>query len=285
MSSLQACARCIGLALVVMALAGVRAPVHAADLAMATIVEGQATVLRGTQRLLLAPGAGMLPDDIVETGPAGFVQVEAAGGVFLGIGPATRLLFDAGRGGPPVPYLLAGWVKYAVGTGKGSIAPSMRLPRIELGSVSGTVVVQASARETRLFSESGALQVVEVREGGRVPSPLKAGQFWSAGPDGRGRAAARPDGAFMGAMPAAFRDTLPSLLERVATRKPALKPAPAPAYAELEAWITLDDAPLRGRFAQRFAPRLQDPAFRQSVQANLSRHPEWQPVLLPFKNP
>lgn len=282
---MQAPLRRIRFVLTLLVLACVVPAVHGADLATVTIVEGQPMLLRGMQRLLLAPGAPLLADDIVETGPSGFVQAEAPGGLFLGIGPATRLLLDAGRGGAPVPYLLAGWVKLAAGAGRTPIASSIRLPRAELVRISGTVVVQASGRDARLFSESGGLQLVELREAGRPPVPIKPGQYWASSADGRGRVAARPEGAFMGEMPAAFRDTLPSMLERMAGRKPALKPAAPAAYADIEAWLTLEDPALRGRFARRFASRLEDPAFRKSVQANLSRHPEWQPALLPFKNP
>lgn len=259
----------------------------ASDLATVTLVEGQPSVLRGAQRLLLSPGAALQADDIVETGPGGFVQAEAGAGPgpVLGLGPDTRLLLDAGRGGPPVPWLLAGWVKYAVPEGgRPSLAAALRLRRAELSAIVGTVVVQSTGDEVRLFAESATLAVSE-REAGRAAQKLKPGQAWTLGADGKPRVAARPEPAFMSAMPVVFRDTLPSMLARVAGRRPALKAAPPPSHAELEPWLIVDDPALRGRLAQRFAPRLEDPAFRRAAQAGLARHPEWQGPLSSFKNP
>lgn len=257
----------------------------AAELATVTLVEGQPSILRGPQRLLLAPGAALLPDDIVETGTGGFVQAEAADGSTLGLGPGTRLLLDAGRGGPAVPYLLSGWAKVVMPAGsRGTLAHALRLARVDLSDIAGAVVVNASGADVRVFCESAEAAVLE-RDAGRAPLRLKPGQYWSSAADARGRAAPRPDAAFMAAMPVVFRDTLPSMLARVAGRKPVLKPVAAPTYAELEPWFTLDEPALRARFVQRFGPRLEDPAFRRAVQGNLARHPEWQASLASFKNP
>jgi hypothetical protein len=84
-------------------------------------------------------------------------------------------------------------------------------------------------------------------------------------------------------MPVGFRDTLPSRLAKMAGRKVVLKPAPAPGYAELAPWLSIDDTGLRRQFVQRFASRLEDPQFRGAVTANMRAHPEWDPVLHPEK--
>ena len=102
----------------------------AAELATVTLVEGQPSILRCPQRLLPAPGAALLTDAIVETGTGGFVQAQAAGGATLGPDPDTRLLFDAGRGGPAVPYLLSGRAKVVMPAGsRGALAHALRLAR------------------------------------------------------------------------------------------------------------------------------------------------------------
>lgn len=257
---------------------------RAADLAIVTLVEGQPSVLRGPNRLLLVAGAALLAEDIVETGATGFIHAEGSGGATLGLGPATRVLMDARKGGPVVPFLLAGWVKYSPPPGsRAGLAGVIRLPRIELTDIAGTVVVHAGSADTRVFSESADATVIG-RDAGRAPVRLKAGQYRVLAADGRNRLEPRPEAAFMGAMPVVFRDTLPSMLARVAGRKPVLKPAPPPTYTELESWLTLDDPMLRGRFAQRFASRLEDAAFRRAVQGNLARHPEWHPALVSVKN-
>jgi hypothetical protein len=273
-------------------------PAAAQEIGTVTIVDGQPAVLRGALRLLLAEGAILLADDIVETGEAGFVQVESPGGVALGIGPKTRLFADAQgmRTGAArvTPYLLEGWVKLSVpkSLSRSGLAGALRLPRAEITDLGGTVVVQAAAREVRLFSESGAVQVREQRSdvpadrdqgAGRVPVEVKAGQFyvWTAG--SRSRVQPRPDATFMAAMPVIFRDTLPPRLDKLSGRKIALRPGPALSYPDIGAWLAIDDPAIRRRFVQRYAPRLEDPQFRRSVAANITSHPEWYPVLYPGK--
>jgi hypothetical protein len=95
-------------------------------------------------------------------------------------------------------------------------------------------------------------------------------------------AAARPDAAFIEAMPVPFRDTLPSRLARFAAKAVEPKVDREVNYADIEPWLNTAVAWRRG-FVERFRPRLKDPEFRRAVDAHMSSHPEWDPVLHPEK--
>jgi hypothetical protein len=76
-----------------------------------TILEGDATIIRGAGRLRAAEGVRLLAGDIVETGDGTFVQAELADQTQLGIGPKARIMV----GGPVrlkaerTLYALGGW--------------------------------------------------------------------------------------------------------------------------------------------------------------------------------
>ena len=84
-------------------------------------------------------------------------------------------------------------------------------------------------------------------------------------------------------MPVSFRDVLPPRADRFKGKK-----APDPkrdhdvSYAEVERWFALSPGWRRG-FVGRFKPRLEDSAFRQSIEDHLAALPEWDPILHPEK--
>jgi hypothetical protein len=119
--------------------------------------------------------------------------------------------------------------------------------------------------------ESGSATIGEVGgEGGiRAPVPAKAGQFFSRHAGKSIRTAARPNAAFLEAMPHPFRDTLPSRLARFEGKSIEPKPDRAVAYADVQAWLKMPAAWRRG-FVERFSPRLKDPEFRKQVEAHVA---------------
>jgi hypothetical protein len=56
------------------------------------IVEGGATLIRQTTRFALAEGVALNDQDIIETAPGAFAQIELPGGVLVGVGESTRLM-------------------------------------------------------------------------------------------------------------------------------------------------------------------------------------------------
>src|SRR6476469_2632705 len=92
----------------------VSSPACAQSAAVVGILEGSATVIRQTTRYALAEGMVLNEQDIVETAPAAFAQIELPGGILVGLGESTRLMvrprLAKGRAAIPL-YLLEGWLK------------------------------------------------------------------------------------------------------------------------------------------------------------------------------
>ena len=151
---------------------------HGADTAagMATIVEGPATLVRGKERLRIAEGVRVLPEDIVETETAAFVRVELSDGTILDLGPATRvlLLTKATARGPRQPrllYLLSGWVKLSM-PGKPALPYVGFSSRLVDGvELAGTLLVRADDDLAMLFTESGSNRLADRSDSG-APLPL-----------------------------------------------------------------------------------------------------------------
>ena len=93
-------------------------PAWAQAASIVGIVEGSATLIRQTTRYTLAEGVALNEQDIIETAPGAFAQIEIPGGVLIGIGDSTRLMLRprVGKGltAPPL-YLLQGWLKTSTG--------------------------------------------------------------------------------------------------------------------------------------------------------------------------
>ena len=54
-------------------------------------------------------------------------------------------------------------------------------------------------------------------------------------------------------------------------------------YADVELWMKAELS-IRRPFVQRWkAKAFKDPAFKQAIVANMSSHPEWDPILFPEK--
>lgn len=253
--------------------------------ALVTVVEGTAPlVVEGARALVAQPGLRLAAATIIDTQPGTtLVRVEFADGSTLDLGPDTRVMLQppglAGSG-PRAPafYLLQGWAKHstpAKAMGAGQLAP-----QIELTQVAGVTVGRVTPDEALLFVESGRAQLLERRLKGAAPLGLKGGEQYSRSGAERGVVSPRPSAALLQGLPRSFRDTLPPLAAQFKGRQVDPKPAPAPAYAVLKAWLTAELA-IRREFPRRFAPLLQEPAFRAGLVKNLSTHPEWEPVLFP----
>ncbi len=61
------------------------------------IVEGEVSLIRQTTRYALAEGVLLNDQDIIETAPGAFAQIELPGGVLVGIGESTRLMLAPSR--------------------------------------------------------------------------------------------------------------------------------------------------------------------------------------------
>jgi hypothetical protein len=248
--------------------------------ALVGILEGRATLLRTVGKFELAEGVALREADIVETAPAGFVQIELADGVRIGLGENSRLML-APPGTPLRARLLQGWMKLTPGADK--VAPGeFATPRLNIGALAGTAVVSADPAQYALFVESGTLAITE--RGSAAPRPAKAGDFLAGRTGATLTLTARPMPDFLERLPRPFRDALPARAAKFRDRPTTARALGDVGYDEVAPWLVADDA-ARAPLHDAWRPRLNDKAFRDAVLAHVTQHPEWRPIVLPPKKP
>lgn len=257
----------------------------APPLATATIVDGDAALVRDAGAFGLAEGVRLQKDDIVQTSPrARFVRLEFTNGLIVDLAPETRLMVapKAGKATPQL-YLLAGSVKLAVPANFPADDTVLQAPALQLSAVAKGVVLSTAPQQVALFTESGAATVVERQDfkpQGTVS--LRAGQFYVRAGDAKAQVTGRPTGAFIQALPKAFLDTLPSRIELFKARDVPPRPTGEPAYADVQPWIDAEPA-LRPQFVTRWRSLAKRPDFRNALVADMAAHPEWDRTLFPEK--
>lgn len=253
---------------------------------MVTILEGDALIVRGAARLRAAEGVRLAQGDIVETANGAFVQIELSDQTVLDLGGATRVMI----GGPArlkaerQLYALSGWFKITnARKDPNARGFELRSPLLEIGLMPTVVTLQIKTAEVALFAERGELKLVERQAGAAAGVvAVRQGQYYRRAAAARGTAGSAAPAGFVGDMPRAFRDSLPLRAERFRDREVAARAAPDFAYADVEAWLKAE-SPFRRQFIERWRVKARDAAFRSALIANLSSHPEWDPVLFPEK--
>lgn len=263
-------------------------PAWASALATATIVAGEAQIVRGATRHALAEGVRLAKDDIVETtAKTQFVRLEFADGLIVDLGPESRALLSPRFSGERAKqasrfHLLRGTAKLTVPKPLTPAAASFTVPGIDVTGVARSAVFAVQGQELQVFAESGEVTLQERRAGKVVAkATVKNSEFYSRGADGKATSAPRPSAAFIQKLPRAFMDSLPSRAATFASREVAPKPLADIGYAEAEPW--LDAEGLRASFVTRWKPLAQNPAFREGLAANMANHPEWDRILFPEK--
>jgi len=256
--------------------------------AVVTLLEGQAVLLRGTARYVLAEGVRLQSGDIVELGDKGGALIEFADGCELNLGPRARFYLaalsprGAKGGGISDFYLMQGWSKLA--SGKSAAPLRITTPVFGLGTADATAVIQIADGEGATFVEAGEMRIAEgfVKASPASPVRLRGGEFFSRKVDAKGATAARPAPGFVAAMPKPYLDNLPSRIGKYKDREVNPRATGEVAYADVEMWLKAPPE-IRRPLMQRFIPKANDLAFRQALVANLKAHPEWDPILFPEK--
>jgi len=241
------------------------------------IVEGSASLIRQTTRYTLAEGVALNEQDIIETAPGAFVQIELPGGVLVGMGESTRLMVRprVGKGLKPSPlYLLQGWLKTS-----SSVAFSYASPAFEIATPAATIVAYTTGAQYEVFLESGAATLT-VRDRAKTIAQLASGEFAHGREGATSTVARRPPPEFLARVPRQFRDRLPARGERFAKRSVTPKALGEVAYTDVSAWLRTEPA-LRLQLLPLWRPRAADLAFRAAAKANLAQHPEWEPYADP----
>jgi len=274
--------RC-AVALLCLLTVGVAAAAPALPPNRVTLLEGEAVVIDGARALSAAPGMVLKPWAIVETqADSRLVRVEFADGSMADLGPRTRVMiaprgFASRQGKSPALYLLAGWVKQT--SAADGPAAGLATPNLDLLPFSGAVVVHASPQAHRVFVEAGRAELLERRQGG-ARTALANGEMYAAEGATGAQVASRPSADFIAAMPRMFRDRLPSQAGRFKDAVVEAAVLPPPNYNGLRDWLAAEPL-VRRDFPRRFAVLARQGAFRSALEAGLSQHPEWTPVLYP----
>ena len=241
------------------------------------IVEGSATLIRQTTRYALAEGVALNEQDIIETAPGAFAQIELPGGVLVGIGESTRLILRprVGKGlTAPSLYLLQGWLKTSTSGTFGYASPAF-----EIATQAATTVVYTTGVQYEVFLESGAAKLT-LRDGAQAIAQLAGGDFAQRREGATPTVARRAAPEFLAKVPRPFRDRLPARGEEFAKRNVAPKALGEVAYTDVAAWLRTEPA-VRLPLLPLWRPRAADLTFRAAAKADLAQHPEWEPYADP----
>jgi len=261
---------------------------------VATIVEGESSLVRDANRVALAEGTRLANDDLVDTtAQTKLLRIEFDDGLMLLVAPESRLWiapkFTADKASPRAArlYLLTGTVKLT-SKGDASAASPIATPVFDVKASGRDAVISITANGGSVFAEAGDVQIVErtkTKNGATTPGPaltVKAGEYYVRAGTDKGKTAPRPDAEFIKRLPRAFLDPVPSRAALFAAREVPGKPLGAIDYAAAQPWIDAEAA-LRPAFLARWRPLAAQPEFRKGLVAGLRGHPEWDRTLFPEK--
>jgi hypothetical protein len=252
---------------------------------IATILEGHATVIRGLSQFDVAEGVRLLPGDLLRTQPSSLLRVEYPDACSVEAGPDTQLqLFhpaDKKRGNRPTLYLMQGWLKLGCKAGSGTDT-SLATKDVDVVGVSGVLVIRAVGDNRAIFAEQGAARVVKRRPGDAGTVALNQGDFLVVEPGEVQDVQPRPTAEFIGALPRAYRDTLPSRYSIFVSKTVEPQNPRAFTYTDVEPWVN-GEAAVRRQFVGLWIRKVNDPAFRGPLDRDLAMHPEWDRILHPEK--
>ncbi|MDB5888432.1 MAG: putative secreted protein [Rhodocyclales bacterium] len=253
-----------------------------------TYTEGRLRVIRDASLLLGAQGVAVEAGDMVETSKPGFALIEFTDGTVLALGDATRVMLARYPQGKTAVgaqlLLLEGWLKVQASGATSTAAYAVSSPVQSLTFKDGSLIVHGSAKSGEVFVESGTPAVGITDKQGRPANlaPAKSGQFIARALDKPAASQARPNDAFLGIMPKAFRDALPARLERFKDHNVEAKAMGEVSYADVTDWFEAYPS-WRTGFVKRFESRLSDADFRKELDTHLKTHAEWESTLHPPK--
>ena len=256
----------------------------AAAPALVTILQGDATLVRQTNRYALAEGVALADGDIVETAADAFMQIEFDDGSIVGITEKGRLLLKPQitapktTSAPPSFYLLEGWIKLAAAP-KAPAELDFLTPAFEVVSPGATIVARVRPKAYELFVESGTARLFAHSSA----SGLKGNDFVSQAANAdKPTIGANLGGEFLQKLPRQFRDQLPARAALFTGRIVAPRPIGPIDYADVSAWLHAEPG-IRLALSKQWRPRAADRAFRAEVATNVAAHMEWDRVLNPKK--
>lgn len=251
-----------------------------------TILQGRATVIRALTQFDAAEGMRLLADDLVRTDKDTFLRIEYEDQSSIEVGPQTQLQVNhpvaRKKSNRPALYVLEGWLKLGAGKADSSGKPGFASVAMDVVDVTGIMVMHGAGGSHELFAEQGTARWLDRNPQGAEPLTLKQGDFLVAAQDRAPKVQPRPSSDFAGELPRAYRDTLPFRYNLFKDRAVAPK-SPVPfTYADVESWLNAEPS-IRRQFVTLWRRKADNPAFRASLDHDLQKHPEWDPVLHPEK--
>ncbi len=268
-------------------LVGVLACTTASAQARLTILDGGATVIRGSTQSAALLGMVLKDGDIVETAETStLVRVEFNDKSLVDMGPATRVwlrptLTTATGFVASSVYALGGWIKLVAAPGPGAGA-AVESPTAKL-LTRGSCVFESRGTAASVFAEAGDTRVVSKLSGQTPTVSLATGQFLAL-TEGQKNApiSARPPPLWLQGVPRAFKDLLAPRAERFGTREPVPAPLRPVDYAAIEAWLKAEPS-VRKALMPRWKSKAKEPAFKKALINNMHHHPEWDRIVFPEK--
>jgi len=260
----------------------------AGELATVTILDGDATLMRASTRLVLAEGVRLQADDIAETADkARMLRIEFNDGLILDLGPGSRALvapkFSGDKARSARFYLMQGWAKVTVPKTTPPPPANFASPAFDVTALTRQIVVSLQPGEALLFAEAGEATLVERKAGKPLPPlVLKSDQFLARMNDDKPAVTPRPTQAFIQRLPRPFLDTLPSRAAVFKAREVEPKKLADITLPDAQPWVDAEAA-LRPAFLARWKPLAANPEFRKGLLSNERAHPEWDRVLHPEK--
>lgn len=251
------------------------APLHAADMVI-SYAEKPVQLIRATVLYTVAAGTALHAGDIVQSGAAG-LQIESPSALTFALGPESKIYL--GRTGTVDEItLLSGWIKLQPGLHDQAPPARLTAGAVRLDPVTATSVIHVVAESVEIFVESGKQGVLEVgkRNGSAGKLELGREQYAVRRDETALALAGRPAKSFVGTMPRHFFDMLVPVARQLAkTAAPALKKDRDVSYDDVAPWLLSNVGLNKNMLANRFAPRLTDPQFRQQVSDELGGNAEW----------
>jgi hypothetical protein len=253
--------------------------------ALVSVADGPPfSLIRGARAFTATRSVTLVPGDIIQTQPSNLLILEFRNGsqvtALVGIGPSSQVYWLE-RADHVSLAVRTGWIKVDTLTMAQSARVEAQGLRLGASSASGIYLLHAGPVADELFDEQGTVSMHERRSGGdEIVATGKPNQLMRRADIGASRSQIGVDDPFVAAMPAPFRDPLPSGMgaQLRAGREPQLvRPV---TFTDVGEWLSAPRS-WRAGFIERFRVRLSDPAFFKSVDATMPSHPEWQAVLHP----
>jgi hypothetical protein len=256
--------------------------VHAApanNIAVIAYAEKPLKLIRATTLYTVGPGTRLQGGDILQTGAAG-IQIEGLAAATLALGPDTRILIATNSKAAQI-NLLNGWLKLQPVVGNSHANLAVTTGGLAFTQTNSASVVHVGKRQTEIFVEDGSQVVSELDSHSKAARNVTLGHedFAQRVDDAPLKIVARPEQAFIDALPAQFLDPLVPLGKKV-PKAPELKKEREVTYEDIAPWVVSPLNLSQQMLASRFAPRLNDPVFQQAVKTNRGGVLAWELELL-----